>query len=104
MNRETEQLDDKPWYRQFWPWFLIALPATVVVASIATFIIANSQPLEVDPTYARSGFAVTDDGQATDPECDATDDDLGDAADAGSECAAVDPDVADASDSDPLQP
>ena len=29
-----------PWYTQFWPWFLIALPATAVVASIASLVIA----------------------------------------------------------------
>lgn len=29
-----------PWYRQGWPWFLIALPAIAVVASIATLVIA----------------------------------------------------------------
>jgi hypothetical protein len=29
-----------PWYTQFWPWFLIALPASAVVASIASLVIA----------------------------------------------------------------
>jgi len=29
-----------PWYRQFWPWFLIALPTAAVVASIASLVIA----------------------------------------------------------------
>jgi len=29
-----------PWYKQFWPWFLIFLPATAVVASITTVILA----------------------------------------------------------------
>jgi hypothetical protein len=33
-----------PWYRQFWPWFIIALPATVVVASFFTLWIAISNP------------------------------------------------------------
>ncbi len=32
MNRE----DTKPWYRQFWPWFIIALPASAVVAGLTT--------------------------------------------------------------------
>lgn len=32
--------DRDPWYRQFWPWFLIALPATSVVFSFATLFIA----------------------------------------------------------------
>jgi uncharacterized protein len=43
-----------PWYRQFWPWFLIALPGSVVLASAVTFWIAVSSPnpLVVDD-YAR---------------------------------------------------
>ncbi len=36
-----------PWYRQFWPWFLIALPATAVVAGIATVIIAMNNRVEL---------------------------------------------------------
>ena len=34
------ELDTKPWYRQFWPWFLIALPASAVVASLYTVSLA----------------------------------------------------------------
>ena len=29
-----------PWYREPWPWFLIAGPAIVVVASLSTAVIA----------------------------------------------------------------
>ncbi len=29
-----------PWYRQFWPWFLIALPALSVVFCVACLIVA----------------------------------------------------------------
>jgi hypothetical protein len=29
-----------PWYRQFWPWFLIALPTVAVVASFASLAVA----------------------------------------------------------------
>ena len=29
-----------PWYTQFWPWFLIALPTTAVIASLASLVIA----------------------------------------------------------------
>ena len=36
MNEE----DVKPWYRQFWPWFLICLPASAVVASLYTVSLA----------------------------------------------------------------
>ena len=32
--------DTKPWYRQFWPWFIIALPASAVVAGLSTVWIA----------------------------------------------------------------
>ena len=35
----TEQ-DVKPWYRQFWPWFIICLPASAVVASLYTVSLA----------------------------------------------------------------
>jgi hypothetical protein len=34
------ELDTKPWYRQFWPWFIIALPASAVVASLYTVSLA----------------------------------------------------------------
>lgn len=39
-----------PWYKQFWPWFIIALPASVVVASFFTLwlAISNPDPLVVD--------------------------------------------------------
>lgn len=44
----------EPWYRQFWPWFLIALPATMVAASFVTLWLAMStpNPMVVDD-YAR---------------------------------------------------
>ncbi|MDX1509370.1 MAG: FixH family protein [Woeseiaceae bacterium] len=32
--------DTLPWYRQFWPWFLILLPASAVVASLYTVSLA----------------------------------------------------------------
>lgn len=48
-----------PWYRQFWPWFLIALPGSVVVASLVTVYIAFSgaDSLVVD-NYYRDGLAI----------------------------------------------
>jgi len=36
MQRE----DTQPWYRQFWPWFIISIPAATVVAGITTFWIS----------------------------------------------------------------
>ena len=32
--------DVKPWYRQFWPWFLICLPGSAVIASLYTLSLA----------------------------------------------------------------
>ncbi len=51
-----------PWYRQFWPWFLIALPATAVVAGISTLVIATHEPdgVVVDDYY-KQGLAINQD-------------------------------------------
>jgi len=54
--------DDKrpePWYRQFWPWFLIALPAAAVAASMVTIYLATSRPhaMVVDD-YAKIGLTI----------------------------------------------
>ena len=48
-----------PWYRQFWPWFLIALPASAVVAGFITLYIAisNRDSLVVDDYY-KQGLAI----------------------------------------------
>jgi uncharacterized protein len=34
----------EPWFRQFWPWFLILLPGSVVIASFVTLWLAISSP------------------------------------------------------------
>lgn len=59
MSRLLPIEDSKPWYRQFWPWFLILLPASVVVASLFTLYIANegSDDLVVDDYY-KNGLAI----------------------------------------------
>jgi hypothetical protein len=60
----------KPWYRQFWPWFLIALPAISVVAGLTTLAIAirNQDSLVRDDWY-KDGKAINQslarDGEAT---------------------------------------
>ncbi len=38
---------DVPWYRQFWPWFIIALPAAAVIAGIITLYLAVSNPVSL---------------------------------------------------------
>lgn len=53
------QTPPPPWYRQFWPWLLIALPASAVIASIATVIIAVNNPDGlVVGDYYKQGLAI----------------------------------------------
>ena len=40
MSDQTE----RPWYRQFYPWMLIALPASAVIAGFITLYIAITHP------------------------------------------------------------
>ncbi|WP_162062942.1 FixH family protein [Vibrio taketomensis] len=49
----------KPWYKQFWPWFLIALPLTVVVAAFVTLSIAiKNSPSLVTEDYYKKGKGI----------------------------------------------
>ena len=42
MTAITDEVKIIPWYKQGWPWFLMALPATAVVAGFITYAIASS--------------------------------------------------------------
>jgi hypothetical protein len=54
--------DTKPWYRQFWPWFLIALPGSVVIASMITiYLAANTDDALVKDDYYKQGLAINQD-------------------------------------------
>lgn len=65
MRRGSDRLADargrdlRPWYRQFWPWALIALPGSAVAASLFTLYLAVQEPdgLVVDDYY-REGLAI----------------------------------------------
>lgn len=51
--------DTTAWYRQFWPWFLISLPAATVVAAMFTIGIAvNSDDGLVVDDYYKRGLAI----------------------------------------------
>ncbi|MGL5452171.1 MAG: FixH family protein [Aeromonas sp.] len=51
-----------PWYRQFWPWFIIALPTAAVIAGIATAIIASKEGVNlVAEDYYKQGKAINQD-------------------------------------------
>jgi len=43
-NPEPLSGDTTPWYRQFWPWFIIALPTAAVIASFYSPWLAVSRP------------------------------------------------------------
>ncbi|HET8816198.1 MAG TPA: FixH family protein [Pseudidiomarina sp.] len=46
----------KPWYKQFWPWFLMGLPFSVIIAMIITLTIASrygDNPMVVDDYYKK---------------------------------------------------
>ena len=48
-----------PWYKQFWPWFLIFFPATAVIAGIITIIIAiKTDDGLVKDDYYKAGLAI----------------------------------------------
>lgn len=48
-----------PWYRQFWPWFVISLPATAVIAGLTTVWIAFTHPQDlVQDTWYKDGVAI----------------------------------------------
>lgn len=58
-SRPLHDTNTEPWYRQFWPWFLIALPATSVIAGLVTVYIASrgADDLVADDYY-REGLTI----------------------------------------------
>jgi hypothetical protein len=51
--------DTKPWYRQFWPWFIFSLPGLAVVAGLSTWWVAerNADHMVADDYY-KQGLAI----------------------------------------------
>jgi hypothetical protein len=51
--------DTQPWYKQFWPWFLISIPAGTIIAAIVTINLAieTSDGLVKDDYY-KEGLAI----------------------------------------------
>lgn len=57
--------DTEPWYKQFWPWFLISLPLSVVIAAIVTINIAiESDDGLVSDDYYKEGLAIHKDADS----------------------------------------
>ena len=60
MTVGSQTLDNQPWYRQGWPWFLFGLPAVSVVVGISLYVIANVWEVDsiVAGDYAKDGKGV----------------------------------------------
>ncbi|MCL2161719.1 MAG: FixH family protein [Betaproteobacteria bacterium] len=60
MSVGSQTLDNQPWYRHGWPWFLFGLPAVSVVVGIALYVIANVWEVDsiVAGDYAKDGKGV----------------------------------------------
>ncbi len=58
-GERTQPTDSIPWYREPWPWLLIALPTASVIGSLATLIVATrgADSLVRDDWY-RAGQAI----------------------------------------------
>lgn len=64
MNNLGQNDQPKSWFKQFWPWFLIVLPLTAVVASIYTVKIAfDNKDSLVKSDYYKEGLAINEELQ-----------------------------------------
>lgn len=82
MNDPVNEHAVRPWYREPWPWIIIGLLGTVIIASLVTLWIAASNPdgLVVDEgeyQEIRRGLRAQETGPAP-AEGDADPDDPGD--------------------------
>lgn len=51
-----------PWYRQFWPWFLICLPMIAVVMGTSMLVVSLKNPVNlVSDDYYREGQEINTD-------------------------------------------
>ena len=48
-----------PWYKQFWPWFVVGIPIFTIISGIGMIIVASHKPdgMVVDDYY-KSGLAI----------------------------------------------
>lgn len=58
--------DTQPWYKQFWPWFLISLPLSVVIASLYTINLAiKTDDGLVSDDYYKEGLGIHKDAASS---------------------------------------
>ena len=59
MKAASAAIHAVPWYKQFWPWFLIALPTAVVIGCIVSVSIAfKYADVPVQDDYEKHGLTV----------------------------------------------
>ncbi|MFQ5633948.1 MAG: FixH family protein [Gammaproteobacteria bacterium] len=55
----TDPEQQRPWYRQFWPWFIAFPPAATVVGALFTAWLAGTGPSLVVDDYGQIGKVTT---------------------------------------------
>jgi|SRR6056297_1280162 len=61
LETAMQRTDSSPWYKQFWPWFILAILGWGVVSSTTTLIVAVSNPPQMmTGDYAKLGKALVD--------------------------------------------
>lgn len=59
MQKDSQTEAQKPWYKHFWPWFIMAIPGSSVIAGIAMIIVANDgADTLVKENYYKEGLAI----------------------------------------------
>lgn len=59
MNNDSDSNAQPPWYRQVWPWMLIAIPFSSVLGGILMIYLATSNPDHlVKDSYYKDGMAI----------------------------------------------
>lgn len=55
----TTPTDTKPWYKQFWPWFVLAIPGSAVVMGVALVYVASQNQVSiVKEDWYKDGLAI----------------------------------------------
>ncbi|MCG8313425.1 MAG: FixH family protein [Pseudomonadales bacterium] len=55
----TTVTDTKPWYKQFWPWFVFAIPGSAVVMGISLLYVATQNEVSmVKEEWYKDGMAI----------------------------------------------
>ncbi len=59
MSQHLNDIDSEPWYKQGWPWALIAIPFLTVIAGVITIMIAyDTDDSLVKDNYYKEGLAL----------------------------------------------